>query len=872
MANKVRFLDSTPLAAFGNTNPDAFTDLLKTASLQGDDLIFTKGNTDTFTITLPLGQGGIFHTSSLGSDIFATTSSLTISGSSLQFSPLPSGINPTSSQDGSKYAVVVSESLWHYNANVGVPTSNPWQTGLEGSYFNRFDHNTDISEILRFMAGILSASAPDASPNTNIWTGVNTSYFAGQSTTNKNSLFNGILGSNYENARLSQHWTSSNFIDFNITSSYKEAINYFTSKGFIISSDRGSFGNDTGTNPFHGSYASRIPSNNILRSNNYSTLDFRVSATATNTSAIKSSNGYFGLGALNNGNAVPYSVKILASQSYSDNYSNSSPSATSNNYFTASSITYTISDFGNSNGLFLAEIDTGKPSIPNGYQDGIFTNVDGPLSGRYYTNKATDSNIISSSGYYQMQDIRVGILTGSGAETMSDFEYKNGSNSTLLFYMPNPYNNSFTSTGRLVDITTSTPPTVTVSNNLKRTAFTATSRSLSGAPYLSTTIYNFEITSEVSKSFDPAYAYSTQPLVNDNPSENWSSIGNVNLTDSVVTMNVDGVYSIGSNTGVLSSDKSVQRSRGTIPHIDDIAFLSSSLTFTLTTSNNMSQTWNTSLNYSLPFRTRGKNWRNTSISVTETTQNFYDATLFGQPASSGSLATYRQDQGYDAGSLTGTSEQFSGEDFRIKINNKLLSGSYTNGDKFTTDTAEYYNLGALDLQVKPGYLVRPGGTYKYWLTDPDSTKTYKYYARAFQIVSSGGTFTKTELTINLGKTLTNWNSTDDGVSVAIMFESAQTGIDTGGGTTARPIIYDPSDTVNLDISLNQSTDNFLNPFTDNIDIRGNRDGSKSGNTYTIPLQNTLNQVLNTTYRNYIVIVRFKGDSSSQVVTNINVGY
>ena len=70
MANKVRFLDSTPLAAFGNTNPDAFTDLLKTASLQGDDLVFTKGNTDTFSITLPLGQGGIFHTSSLGSDIF----------------------------------------------------------------------------------------------------------------------------------------------------------------------------------------------------------------------------------------------------------------------------------------------------------------------------------------------------------------------------------------------------------------------------------------------------------------------------------------------------------------------------------------------------------------------------------------------------------------------------------------------------------------------------------------------------------------------------------------------------------------------------------------------------------------------------------
>ena len=31
---------------------------------------------------------------------------------------------------------------------------------------NNFDKNTDVSEILRFVAGLLSASAPDASPNT----------------------------------------------------------------------------------------------------------------------------------------------------------------------------------------------------------------------------------------------------------------------------------------------------------------------------------------------------------------------------------------------------------------------------------------------------------------------------------------------------------------------------------------------------------------------------------------------------------------------------------------------------------------------------------------------------------------------------------
>ena len=33
------------------------------------------------------------------------------------------------------------------NINVGTP-SNPWGSGLEGSFFNTFDANTNISEIL----------------------------------------------------------------------------------------------------------------------------------------------------------------------------------------------------------------------------------------------------------------------------------------------------------------------------------------------------------------------------------------------------------------------------------------------------------------------------------------------------------------------------------------------------------------------------------------------------------------------------------------------------------------------------------------------------------------------------------------------------
>ena len=63
-------------------------------------------------------------------------------------------------------SLVVSQSINAYNINAGTPTSNQWQNSLNGSYFNNFTSQTDVSEILRFVAGLLSASAPDAAPNT----------------------------------------------------------------------------------------------------------------------------------------------------------------------------------------------------------------------------------------------------------------------------------------------------------------------------------------------------------------------------------------------------------------------------------------------------------------------------------------------------------------------------------------------------------------------------------------------------------------------------------------------------------------------------------------------------------------------------------
>ena len=60
----------------------------------------------------------------------------------------------------------VSSSIKALNTNVGTPTSNDWGTNLNGSYFNNFTKDTDVSEVLRFVAGLLSSSAANPTANT----------------------------------------------------------------------------------------------------------------------------------------------------------------------------------------------------------------------------------------------------------------------------------------------------------------------------------------------------------------------------------------------------------------------------------------------------------------------------------------------------------------------------------------------------------------------------------------------------------------------------------------------------------------------------------------------------------------------------------
>lgn len=746
-----------------------------------------------------------------------------------------------------------STAIYTNNTTVGYPSSNEWQDNLDGSYFNNFTHETHISEILRFMAGVISSSldVADATPNTKTWGSVSTSHTLG-STTTKSSLLNGVLGSTYENAKLSVNWETSAYIDITTTGSYKAVQNYLIGKGFLLNSETGSggFDNDTGTNPFNGSYGSRIPST-ILSQGSFGTNSFTITANAAGSSTTYSNSNYFGLGNLTNGGATPYYVRIYGHQSYSDNYSDQTPTGSST-FTTSSFIDYSISSFGSSNGLELAKILTSQPAvIPSAYQDGDFNNVAGGISGRKYVGGATTATSISASGYYRVHDISVGLKTGS----MADYQYKDGTSSSTRFYL---YAGDLPS-----DITTGTR-TATVSNvELNRTSFSATSRSLSGAPYLSSVSYAYTYQGEVSGSFDPGYAYSSTPLSISNPSNTWSSVGSTSLSNNSVSVNSNGVQTNSAARGVLSSDKGTQRTSGDIPRIDDICFATASYSFSLSNNRNnvvQNRSSQQTLNYNLSFRIAGTNWKGSSQTNTSSTLSFYSSSLFGQNSSKGSMAIYSYAQGYDNGSLTGTSETFTGEDFRIQINNNVLG---FNGDSFTTNTFVGESaLGDYDLQVKPGYLVDPGGNYGYWFDSGFGSGTYKYYIRRFQ--TSGA---KTSMTLNIGKTLVNWDSTSDGIAAAILFKSSASGSG-ANDTLSTARIYDPSETNSNVVESAVSADNFKNPFTDNLDLYGNIGGSVSSTTYTIPLRNADGMYLDNSDNELYIIIRYKGDPSP--VTSVSI--
>lgn len=175
-------------------------------------------------------------------------------------------------------------------------------------------------------------------------------------------------------------------------------------------------------------------------------------------------------------------------------------------------------------------------------------------------------------------------------------------------------------------------------------------------------------------------------------------------------------------------------------------------------------------------------------------------------------------------------------------------------------------MGNTDLQVKPGYVVKPGGTYGYWLTNPSSTSDYKYYIRKF--TTSG---TKTTMTITAGQVLSDWQTSgSNSVAALVLFESSVSGSTASGTplTTAR--FYDPTKTIsNFVGNLTANTDG-QNPFGSTIALYGNTGGSLASTTYTMPVRNADGIYVESVYNEVYVIVRYKGDPAP--VSSITVAF
>jgi len=668
--------------------------------------------------------------------------------------------------------LVVSQSINAYNINAGNPTSNQWQQNLTGSYFNNFTTQTDVSEILRFIAGLLSASAPDASPNTKTY-----------STYTANILNN----------------TTGTVITGNVPSgSTNSTVTYLTSKGFA----------NTGSTIFSG-----IATIYTNPSHGYNYTSVAAGSTIVSSSADAQ---LFGLGQLSSGTPTNFRVSGSFTFRFKDNSSKVDTATSSSNQL------ITQTGAGTTSGVSLAKINTANPAvIPAAYQDGKYAAT---FTNNIYNGGAT---AVSSSGYYHISS-SIMIASGSSAYTTPI------ANNIEIFYSP------------LTTISTNVPSQTPTTGSTTLTALTAVSRSLSGAPYLSGSTYN--LSSSFTNLFNPLYFVGTI-----------SSLSTVS-TGMTQTSGVTSVLTTGglvSTAGsVFDSTGTVVRATSTIPFETDVVKLNGLYTFGASNITNIGQTSFTPTTFTISLAGVNKAASTTTYS---TSSNYHTAGTFGQPSVSGALAYYTRTQGADTGTNSGASnlEPFTGESNRIVLNDNILNFTGTAWDT----TYNLYTLGANDLQVKPGYLVKPGGTYGYWLANPSSASDYKYYVRKFSTNST----TKTSMTLNLGQTLSAWDSaTNNSVSVVVLYESSNSSI----YTPAR--FYDPTKTTSNFVGNITANTDGQNPFGSTISLYGNSGGTLSTTTYTMPIRNADGMFLNATYNDIYVIVRYKGDPTP--VSSITVTF
>ena len=778
-------------------------------STAGSDKIVVINTTTghlSFTSSAAGGGSGVF----VDQGDFANTGngnekSIYITGSVLQSSPdtAPTEIRGASSTN-TNYALVVSQSAYFSNHNVGHPNNLAWQSNLAGSIFNNYDANTDVAEILRTFAGLISSSnsALVASP-----TALTTKY------TGYNSEAN-LLPSD-----------SSDFDDVFLPIGFtEENAAYLNLKGF---------NGGAGTRMF-----SEVDASN--RRTGVTTGNFGVRIDLLGGGVADTE---FDAGS----NSNNFTVFAKVTQSFSDVQSEDDPSPASSTFNTQSRFEFTLTpgnagvvvQGGPSNTIDLETIATGNPTvIPPQFKKANGANIPLQTSLRHKAS-GEDFTGISSSGYYKYQGILAGVATGSTqteAEVIFGSLQSPGSDGTGV-------NTSiFQSPLQISDITDTAATFVT-----KFASSSFTSRSLSGAPYLNGATYTTEVTA--SNVFKPLYRADT--------TVGSAAISSTNLTFAGDTTQTATIQSDG-DVGTANTIYAVNTARiiNNHPGINDTVRLAEQYTFGASDANETNiQEGSSPSDSTFTYTATIKDFADNS-EINADNINYHTAGAFDQPLASGSLAYFISDDG-GAGGATATSETFKGEVYR-----RTISDSTTLTTAFNSSSRLTLGDGG-DLQVKPGFLVNPehNGTdvsnagAGYWYpTDDFNQAHYKWFLRE---VDTGATLNKSILTLNFdpnsSSDFVTWDATTNNkISIGVIFQAQNSDIFDavkGNGTYGG--------------SLNAQSTGNNNPFSDNIDVIGDFSTfSNSSGTLTLGLNNSIGQTINASNPKIWILIRYKGAPAS----------
>jgi len=697
------------------------------------------------------------------------------------------------------------------NYNIGTPSSNAWKTNLEGSYFDNFNQDTDTAEIVRFMAGLLSASAANPLPNSRYY--------------NSLTLSQGTLnGWTQVYGYLPQNWDTNN-----------ATLKYLNTKGFL----------DIGSQPFSGISVKNSTSW-------YARLNANTDSNTWNN--VGTGYNYFNLGIIQDANTPkPFRVSASISMSFSDNSTEVPVSHSSEEWYKE------VTSFGATSHdnatIYVNKINTDNPSvIPPAYQDGDFSGVGRRT--RLTVNGNISESDLSSSGYYTY-DGRAGISTGS----QSTYNFKDV-NETTHFYSP---------------LTSADISNNSIAFNTTFEQIVCTSRSLSGAPYLTVGCkYRLQATS--SGAFTPLYWGTTTFSSITDPSD--SPMIDVDIDDSgglkLVSLNAGDV-----NTQNAIYNGNTARNSG---HPSSTDTLRMEATYSLSgngTTN--SATINASATKTSMTATVSQTKWKSDTSTTSPSVDFHTAGAFGKVAASGSMRYYGRVQGYDGGTHTDDEEKFTGEDYRLKVDSAIVDFDSSTAAWPTTQQEDNI-LTAYDLQIKPksdeqGFLFNPGTSQsgiRYWYPSGFGNAD-KFYIRKFKKTTTISNLAVKLWYGNSYRTLRNWTSTTEGWSCAVLFESTKkNSSDLPTGAT-RCRIFDFSDNSAAIITDNQGADDRLNPFGGgNITIGGNPLLSLSGGTYTMAVDPNLGQYMDGSSNRdeFYIIVRFRdnGNNSSEYIDKIGITY